>query len=55
MVQKTHRLFIISHEEPRLLQESPEDEGFLAILQARRPQACGGAGGDGWLDEFIEK
>eukprot|EP00434_Breviolum_minutum_P010567 symbB.v1.2.009320.t1/scaffold585.1/size314277/10 len=25
-------------EEPRLLQESPEDEGFLAILQARRPQ-----------------
>ena len=36
--------------EPRLLQESPEDEGFLAILQARRPQACGVFQGfRGWL------
>lgn len=39
-----------THEEPRLLQESPEDEGFLAILQARRPQACGVFQGfRGWL------
>ena len=38
-------------EEPRLLQESPEDEGFLAILQARRPQACGACreGMVGWM------
>ncbi|CAK9107801.1 unnamed protein product [Durusdinium trenchii] len=25
-------------EEPQLLQQSPEDEGFLAILQPKRPQ-----------------
>ncbi|CAL1168636.1 unnamed protein product [Cladocopium goreaui] len=25
-------------EDPQLLQRAPEDEGFLAILQARRPQ-----------------
>ena len=29
---------VVVFQDPQLLQRAPEDEGFLAILQARRPQ-----------------
>ena len=50
VIKPTGFSIIPSHEEPRLLQESPEDEGFLAILQARRPQVSRGFRGfRGWV------
>jgi hypothetical protein len=36
---------VVTLQDPQLLQRAPEDEGFLAILQARRPQDPQGPAG----------
>ena len=36
---------VVILQDPQLLQRAPEDEGFLAILQARRPQDPQGPAG----------